>query len=324
MVLAVLLFFGLWSVAQAQPVRPGSARAVVVTIPRGAGTVAIGRILARHGLIRSPYLFTAIAKLSGHGGRLEAGEYELTPGMTLSQIIRHLESGDVVVVHVTVPPGFDVDQIIARLVRAHLGSRAAFTAACRDWGLVAGLAARRAGVRWAVEGFLYPDTYSFTHAMSPQAIIAAMVHRFRQVWTPAMTAAAGREKLSVDQAVTLASIVEREAKVERERPIIAGVYMNRLHRRMHLDADPTVLYALGLRTGVLTEADLQLNSPYNTYARLGLPPGPIASPGLASIQAALHPAHVPYLYFVAKGDGTHAFSDTLAEQLANRRKYLGH
>jgi UPF0755 protein len=297
----------------------------VVTIPRGAGRLAIGRILAGRGLVRSAYAFAVAATLTGRARRLEAGEYALTQGMSLRQIIRHLYLGDVVVVHVTIPPGFDVRQVIDRLVAARLGSRSAFEAACRDWGLVRGLAPVRADVRWPLEGFLYPDTYTFTHAMTPHAIVAAMVSRFRRAWTPEMTAAAAEEKLSVDQAVTLASLVEREARADAERPLVAGVFANRLRLGMPLDSDPTVLYALGRPPSQrLTESDLRVDSPYNTYLHRGLPPGPIDSPGMASLEAALHPAKVPYLYFVARGDGTHAFATTLAQQLANRKRYLGY
>lgn len=325
LVLAVLLFSGLWTVAAARPVRPGSERPVVVSVPAGAGSVAIGRLLVAHGLVRNAYLFAAIAKLSGEGARLQAGEYRLTPGMTLEQIVAHLSSGDVIVVRVTIPPGFDVAQVIARLVQSGLGRGAAFAAAARDWTLVRGLAPVQPAVRWPVEGFLYPDTYDFTHSMTPRAILATMVAEFRRAWTPAMAAAAAREHLSTLQVVTLASLVEREARSDSERPAIAGVFFNRLRQGMPLDSDPTVDYALGgAPAGPLTVADLRLDSPYNTYAHPGLPVGPIANPGPASLQAALHPAQVPYLYFITKPDGTPVFATTLAGQLANRKRYLGY
>ncbi len=276
-------------------------------------------------LLGAVRLVDVLAAVGGRARRLEAGEYALSRGMSLDDILRRLAAGDVVTVQVTIPEGFTVEEIIDALVKAGLGPRAGFEAACSDRALVADFTPAAAAVRWPVEGFLFPATYTFRHDLSPRQIIATMVEQFRRTWAGQLSAAGAAEGFTADQAVTLASIVEREARVDAERPIIAGVYANRLRKGMNLNADPTVFYALGrAQGGRLTVKDLKLDSPFNTYAHAGLPPGPIASPGVRSLAAAVQPAAVPYLYFVARADGTHVFSATLHEQLANRKKFQGY
>jgi UPF0755 protein len=173
----------------------------------------------------------------------------------------------------------------------------------------------------SLEGYLFPDTYRLVKGLSEEAIIGRMVQRFAEVFGPAERARAMELKMSVAEVVTIASLIEREAKADEERPLISAVFYNRLRLGMPMQSDPTVLYSLSRFSGKLTKADLHASSPYNTYLHRGLPPGPIASPGRASVMAALYPSSSRYLYFVAKNDGTHAFSNTLREHDAMVRRY---
>jgi UPF0755 protein len=320
---AALLAAGMVPAVASRPAAPGSRQMVRVVIPPGLGMTAVGQLLASRGVIRSALAFEVAAVASGRAGHLQAGEYELSPGMSLETILEILAAGRVVTYRVTVPEGWDVEQVARALAAAGLGSQDDFQRAARDPALVGDLEPPGLPVRYPVEGFLFPDTYTFTRSMTPRQILAEMVGRFRRAWSPALASEAAREGLTPFQVVTLASIVEREARVPGERPVIAGVYLNRLRRGMALEADPTVLYAVGRTAGPLTAGDLKVPSPYNTYLRPGLPAGPIANPGLASLEAVVRPAQVPYLYFVAKPDGTHAFARTFQEQLSNEGKYLG-
>lgn len=302
-----------------QPMEPGSRREVIVDIPPGATTAEIGAILAEHGLIKSQGVFRVLARLARRDGRLKAGEYRLSPGMSLAAILDKLERGEVVSRTVTVPEGLTAEEIARLLESRGYAAREEALSAFRDAAVleeVFGAAPPGSDgpdVRYPLEGYLFPDTYRFTGHPSARELAVMMVRRLRAAWTPEMDARARELGIGLHEVLTLASIVEREARVDGERPVIAGVYWNRLRLGMRLDADPTVRYALRKQSAPLTRDDLSVPSPYNTYRRTGLPPGPIASPGMASIKAVLHPAAVPYLYFVARPDGTHDFSVTLAE-----------
>lgn len=330
--LFVFLAFAMYLVSLYQPVEVGSQRRTVISIPSGASTSQIGAILQRTGLIKHQGVFRLLARVRNADGRLKAGEYELSPGLSVEEILRKLERGEVATRAFTIPEGLTVEEIAAILAARGFGDRDAILRTMDDPALTrellaeAGLAAAAAaltapGILHPLEGYLFPDTYRVAPDTPPRDLIAMMLKRFRKAYTPAMAERARAQGLSLHQVVTLASIVEEEAAAPRERPLIAGVYWNRLKDGMKLDADPTVRYALGKRTEPLLLADLDVSSPYNTYRRIGLPPGPIAAPGLASLLAALYPAEVPHLYFVARQDGTHAFSRTLAEHLKNVRRY---
>ncbi len=304
-----------------QPVEPGSRREVVVEIPAGASTAEISALLKEHGLIKSEEIFRALARVARRDGKLKAGEYRLSPGMSLAAILDKLERGEVIVRSLTIPEGLTAEDVARLLEERGYAERSEALAAFSDISILReafGAEALPPGpggpdVRYPLEGYLFPDTYHFTGHPSARQLAAIMVRRFREAWTPEMARRARELGLDVHQVLTLASIVEREARVDAERSIIAGVYWNRLRLGMRLDADPTVRYALRKQRAPLVRQDLDVDSPYNTYRRVGLPPGPIASPGLASIRAVLFPADVPYLYFVARPDGTHDFSVTLAE-----------
>jgi UPF0755 protein len=289
-----------------------------VEIPAGAGTPAIGDRLVSAGVIRDRLTYRAALWLSGHARRLQAGEYRFTEPMTALDVVGKIARGDVYVVAVTFREGLTIAES-AKVFEAHgFGTAASFVEAAQDASAIHGLdpAAR------TLEGYLFPETYSLPRHTDAPHLIRLMVERFKHMYTPELKAAADARGMTVRQVATIASIVEKETARAEERPLVAAVYENRLRIGMGLQCDPTVIYALqlaGRYTGNLHHDDLAFDSPYNTYRYAGLPPGPIASPGKASIEATVHPADADYLYFVSRNDGTHEFARTLAEHNRNVR-----
>jgi len=304
-----------------RPVDAASAATVRIFIPAGSPVESIGEILHRGGVIRHPLVFRALVEWMGVSTRLRAGEYDLSPAMNLREIIRRLVRGEVVTYSFTVPEGFTVEQIADLLARLGLADREKFLQAASRPELAPCPPPRPHLVRYALEGYLFPDTYRVPRGTSEPELVSLMVRRFQEIWQGELGEKARAQGISVHDVVTLASIVEKETQVPDERPVVAGVFWNRLRRGMPLQADPTVLYALGKVGGTLLRRDLQVDSPYNTYLYAGLPPGPIANPGQAALRAAVEPAATDYLYFVARGDGTHHFSRTLREHLQAVRRY---
>ncbi len=305
-----------------------SGQKMWIDIRPGASSQEIGQELAQHGVIGSPLAFRAYLFLTRQGANLQAGRYQFATGMTLAQVVNELKQGAVRfnTVVVTIPEGFTVTQIAQVLAEKHVCKEKAFMNVVRTghfsyWFLPS--AAHIKAVRDRLEGYLFPDTYDFTIGESPHKVLGTMLGEMNSILTPGRIAAMKRDGLTVRQLLTVASMIEREAKLPRERPLIASVIYNRLHHKppMKLRIDATVEYAVGFSSN-LTAQDLAVNSPYNTYLVDGLPPGPIANPGLASIDAALHPAHTGYYYYVAKGNGTGAsyFAATYQQQLANEAK----
>ncbi len=288
----------------------------VVYIKPDTESSAIAELLKREGIIQNRFLFLLFTMLRGSSDRLKAGEYEFTPSMGLLDVIRILEEGRVLVHKVTIPEGSTVWQIATLLDEEGLVERERFLELTMDTG-VASYYVPEADT---LEGFLFPDTYYFIKGVTGEEIIETIIQRFFRTFTSEDELRARKLGMSVYQIVTLASIIEKEAVVDREKAIIAGVFYNRLRRGMRLQADPTVLYGKKHR-GRITRRDLRTKHPYNTYVQDGLPPGPIANPGEAALKAALHPARVSYLYFVSKNDGTHHFSQTLKEHNRAVRKY---
>jgi UPF0755 protein len=239
------------------------------------------------------------------------GTYVLSRGASWNELLDDLRRGRGIVHTITIPEGYELSQILP-LIAAELDvSRDSLNAAVRDSTL-----RRQLDVPTpTLEGYLFPDTYTFPDQVTAHEAVTAMVHRFETLWRPEWNAALDSLKLSRHDAVTLASIVEREVRRREEGPVVAAVYLNRLKAHIPLQADPTVTYALGKRPGRVYFRDLRVKSPYNTYLVTGLPPGPIGSPGLASLMAALHPAHVPYRFFVAHPDGHHEFRTTYSQHL---------
>ena len=256
--------------------------------------------------------------MSGRQNALKAGEFAFAPHRTVSEVLAQLTAGDgQVATWVTIPEGFTLDEIAATLAAHGLGSAAALRDEFRRERLTFG-ASRTA----SLEGYLYPDTYLIAAGTQPAQIARLFTSEFEAKLPADCGERAKRLGLSIPQIVTLASLVEREGKADDERPLIAGVYYNRLRRGMTLDVDASLEYTFAHHKDVLTYADLAVDSPYNTYKHPGLPPTPIANPGSSSLQAALHPATSEYLYYVYMGNGHHAFSRTLAEQNANAARYL--
>ncbi|MFQ5911715.1 MAG: endolytic transglycosylase MltG [Nitrospinota bacterium] len=289
----------------------------VVEFPRGTSVRGISAKLEEEGLIRSRHLFALWAWLRGQTRNLQAGEYRLSASMSPVKILDILLRGEVVQHPFTIPEGYTVREIAEAAEQVGIGSAGEIELLSRDPSFL-----RKFGIPAAsAEGYLFPETYRFPRRATARKILGRMIATFRKRFTPEMLRRARQRNLSVHQVVTLASIIERETALPHERPLIAAVFQNRLRRGMRLQADPTVLYALNRTSGPLSRENLRVESPFNTYRIKGLPPGPIANPGLDSMLAALNPAPVDYLYFVARDDGGHEFSRTLRDHLKAVRTY---
>ncbi len=310
LILVAVLLAGAWIHETRLPVRHAQDPPQELIVPAGAGVGHVGAELHRLGAVRHPELFRAFVLLRGQAGRLRAGRYELSGEMSLAQILDKLVRGDVVRRLVTFPEGRNVEEM-AEILRAGGLAPAGFLAAAGDGALVRDLDAQAPDL----EGYLFPDTYDLAaDEDAPAGLPRRMVARFREVMSPHLPKVR-TSGLALRQVVTLASLVELETARPEERPRVAAVFLNRLKRGMPLQTDPTVIYALrkaGTWDGNIRREDLALDSPYNTYHHAGLPPGPIASPGRASLLAVLDPAAVKDLYFVSRNDGSHYFSETLA------------
>ncbi len=283
-----------------------------VTIPKGVSFRVAAESLAAHGLVRNVRVFGIYAKLRGRDRSMRYGTYVLARGTSWNELLDDLRRGKGIVHTVTIPEGYDLSQIVPLLAEALDVSRDSLEAAVRDTSLLRELDVPTPNL----EGYIFPDTYTFPDKITAHEAVTAMVRRFQSLWRPEWDAALDSLKLSRHDAVTLASIVEREVRRREEAPVVAAVYLNRLRLHIPLQADPTVTYALGKRPGRVYFKDLRVHSAYNTYRVLGLPPGPIGSPGLSSLSATVHPAKVPYRFFVAHPDGHHEFRTTYSEHLA--------
>lgn len=297
---------------------------VVVTIPPGTGPRAVSEKLALAGVVADgPQFYFNVRFRRDAAGRLKAGDYLFRPGepQTPDQIVDRLLKGEILSVKVTIPEGLRTEEQAPLFAAAGLGDAAAFVRLARDPAF-----ARAAGVEAdSLEGYLFPDTYLFPKTATTEQILGLMVERFREAWTRAEAQRAPDVTLTRHEAVTLASIVEKETGAVAERPRISCVFHNRLARKMKLQTDPTVLYSMFLRTGLFSKnirrSDLETPHPYNTYAVKGLPPGPIANAGQAALEAALNPLACDDLFFVSKNDGTHVFCPDLACHEANVEKW---
>jgi len=311
LVLAFAIWFG-W--AALLPVQP--SQTTFVLLRPGWSTRHIARGLQQQGVIRSSAAFLMIQYAKGLP-TLKAGEYKFDQPANALQVWHRLVQGDVYARTVVVPEGYNIYDIAAAVEQAGLGPASDFiTAARSDTFLLRDVDPDAK----SLEGYLFPDTYQFTRIDTAHDIVAAMVHRFKQE--------AQRISLlgnpDTHRIVTMASIVEKETADPKERPMVAAVYYNRLQRNMALAADPSVIYAAllaGRYRGTIYQSDLQYDSPYNTYRYPGLPPGPIANPGLASLQAAMHPARVDFLYFVSDNNGHHRFARSMEEHARNVAAY---
>jgi len=291
-----------------------------VEIPQGSGSAPIGARLVEAGVIRDLATYRLALWMSRQGRHLKAGEYRFDRAMTPIAVIDKIARGDVYVISVTFPEGLTAAEM-GKIFEAHgLGTAASFVQAAKDPAPIRDLDP----AAHDLEGYLFPETYALPRHTDAAKLVRMMVARFEKVFTPDLRQAAAARHLTVRQAVTLASIVEKETARADERPLVAAVYTTRLRIGMPLQCDPTVIYALakaGRYDGNIHKDDLSFDSPYNTYRYPGLPPGPIASPGRASLDAALHPADADFLYFVSRNDGSHEFSRTLEEHNRNVQKF---
>jgi UPF0755 protein len=289
---------------------------IFVDIPPGASVSAIASRLADAGVVAHPLVFRAAVRLAGVDAKLQAGEYRFSEAATPGAIAQRLARGDVYTHAVTFREGLTMWEMAEVFESGGLGTRDDFLREARDVSRISAIDPEAS----SLEGYLFPDTYQLPRAAGAKGTVDAMVEGFLRAFDADLRAAAAARGLSPREVVTIASLVEKETAAPGERPIVSAVYQNRLRIRMGLQCDPTVIYALllaGRWNGNLTRENLRIDSPYNTYRYAGLPPGPIAAPGRASLEAAVKPAAVPYLYFVSRNDGTHAFATTLAEHNKN-------
>jgi UPF0755 protein len=293
----------------------GPSSETFVTIPSGSSAAAIARKLEASGIIRSRYAFDLVR--IWRASKLQAGTYRFDHPQPVIDVYSQIAHGDVYTKSLTVPEGSNIFDIAGRVEQAGLGTRTNFLAAAKQTSLIADLDPAAT----SLEGYLFPDTYRFSPNATAAQIAAAMVHRFRQA------AAQLGLNANVHQVVTIASLVERETAVDSERPLVASVFDNRLEKKMPLKTDPSVIYGLELTgqwRGAIYASDLTRDTPYNTYLHPGLPPGPVANPGIPSLRAALDPAHTNYLYFVAasvNAQGHSLFAATLDEHNKNVAEY---
>jgi UPF0755 protein len=303
-----------------EPYKGYAAAEQFVEVPPGSGTTDIGRRLVANGVVRDLFIFRAALYARGGSRTLKAGEYRFADPMSAAQVVDTLARGDVYARRITFPEGLTIIDMAKIYESRGLGTAAAFVKAAGDPSAIADLDPAAPDL----EGYLYPETYALPRGMPASKLTAMMVARFRAAYTKDLQEQAAVQGLTTRQIVTLASLVEKETGQEPERPLVAAVYRNRMKLGMGMQADPTVIYALqkaGRYNGNIRRDDLAFDSPYNTYKYPGLPPGPIASPRKASLQAALAPADVPFIYFVSRNDGTHVFATTLAEHNRNVRQF---
>ena len=308
--LSIVLLAGLVAVLTLDSEPPGTG-SVEIEVPDGASAVRIGRLLEDSSLIRFPRLFALFARSRGTAEGLKAGRYVIPAEASWTDILEVLERGAVETIPFTIPEGFSARQI-AGLISDLTGTPAEAVIELTEDSLLAA----EFGVQGpGLEGYLFPETYRVAEGLPPKDLLRILAESYQRFWTPERRVLLDSTARTEREIVTLASIVEKEARLVDEMPTIAGVYMNRLRMGMLLQADPTVQYALGSPRSPLLYASIDsvAENPYNTYTHTGLPPGPIASPGEAALEAALQPADVPYLYFVARSDGSHEFTRTLRE-----------
>lgn len=322
-VLFLLLLLGVYASSVISDFRgkPGSKQ-VTITVEAGSGTAQIAEVLKENGIIRHPFWFRVASKLGGHDGSYQKGDFAFNKNAGYKTVFTGLKSPLYVSVRVTIPEGFEFRQIADRLEEEGLIDKERFFEVAEktdfDYWFLKGLPKREN----RLEGYLFPDTYMFKKGDTEENIINMMLARFDQIYTDKYRERAKALSMTDDEIIVLASVIEREAMGDADRDKVAGVFHNRLKSEQYpyLQSCATVQYILKERKTVLSVADTKIDSPYNTYQNPGLPAGPIASPGKASIEAALYPAKTDYLFFVLDSTGVHRFAKTYAEHQENMRK----
>jgi UPF0755 protein len=281
----------------------------LVLVPKGSPFPEVVGIFREGGILPHPLVFRALVMITSTARRLHYGEYAFPTPPSTYDVWRRLVDGDVINYTVLVPPGANIYDVAAQIEAIKLAKAEAFLAAAASPAVLGRLEIPGE----SAEGYLFPDKYIFVKPVTPEEIVDRMVREFRRNVPPDAEKRAGEAGLSLHQVVTIASIIEKEAGLEEEKPIVSAVIRRRLALAMPLQMDPTVIYEVKRFDGTVTRKDLRAEGPYNTYLNRGLPPGPIANPGLAALNAALNPSKEEYLYFVSRNDGSHTFSRTLAE-----------
>jgi UPF0755 protein len=321
-IIAIAAIYSIYVGKESAPVDPGSKESVSVTIPNGTGTSGIADILKENNLIKNTGVFKFQSKSEGYDGKYKAGQYSLSPGMSMKEIMKTLMAGKADTVRFTIPEGYDIKRTTEKLAAEGLINADAFAKEIESGQFNYEFLKDAPAGPNRLEGFLFPETYEIFANANEHDIIDKMLYQFNKVFTKEYYARAEELGMSVRDIATLASVIEREARIPEDRPVIASVFYNRLKINMPLQSCATVQYILGEQKPVLSIKDTQIESPYNTYLHPGLPPGPIASPGADSIKAALYPADTDYLYFLAKGDGYTVFSSTYDQFLKDKAKYI--
>ena len=296
----------------------GSAEPVqIVDIPSGMAFTHVSHLLHEKELLGPEWFFQVLGRVQQLDRKIIPGEYELHAGMRPTELLNKLVEGDLYQHSVTIPEGYNIVQIANILDQKGLADKQEILRLSKDHRFIESLNIDAS----TLEGYLFPDTYRFARYMPPEFIVRTFVSRFREMVTPELQAQAQSIGMTLQEVLTLASVIEKETGLATERALVSGVFHNRLRRNIPLQSDPTVIYALEYFDGNIRKDDLSVKSPYNTYKVRGLPPGPIANPGLASIQAALNPTPSDFVYFVSRNDGSHKFSTTLAEHNKAVDKY---
>ncbi|MGE5633281.1 MAG: endolytic transglycosylase MltG [Caulobacteraceae bacterium] len=301
----------------------GSSETKEIVIPKGSSLKAVSRILKDENVIKNSAVFDLYCKINKKADKIKAGKYKIENSMSVPEVVDTIVSGKALIdtVKLTIPEGYNLEQIKEKIKALGVVNsdsiEAALDANKYKYDFIAAIPDR--GDK-KLEGYLFPDTYEIYKDTNAEAIVNKMLERFNSVFSEKYINRAKELNMTVDQVITLASIIEREAKLDSERKTISAVFHNRLKKGMMLQSCATVQYLLKEQKEVLTYKDLEIESPYNTYKHAGLPPGPIASPGLKSIEAALYPEDADYLYFVANNDGSHVFSRTYNEHLNAQNK----
>jgi len=302
------------------PFRGYTTDEVFVDVPQGSGVSAIGRRLVESGVVRNRLAFRLAMGQHGQGRTLKAGEYRFSGEVRPAEVIDRLARGDVYLRPITFPEGLNAGEMAGLYEAQGLGQARTFLDAVQRPDAIRPLDPQAPDL----EGYLFPETYALARHAGAEALVRQMSDRFLEVFGEELRREAAARGLSTREAVTIASLVEKETSRAEERPLVSAVYHNRLRIGMGLQCDPTVIYALqraGRWTGNLTRESLGFDSPYNTYKYRGLPPGPIAAPGRASLEAAVRPADAKYIYFVSRNDGSHVFATTLDEHNRNVREF---
>jgi UPF0755 protein len=289
----------------------------VIEIKPGSSFARVAKQLQEAGIVSDARRLTLLARWRKTTGQIHAGEYFFETTAKPDEVLARLVAGDIRKFQVTIPEGFNLQEFAARLEKTGVGSASEFLSLCNDPEFLSDLGIKAA----SLEGYLFPETYTYTSSTTPRQLLLAMVEQLRSQLTPELLKSAEALNLNRHQLITLASIIQKEAGNDMEMPLISAVFNNRLKRGIPLQADPTVIYGIADFNGNITRKDLETPTPYNTYRKRGLPPGPIASPGQFALHAAANPAASKDLYFVARGDGTHQFSATLKEHNRAVRRY---